>query len=39
MPHFDRENVVVILLGLLTGGLLGEECLDNLFERECGGKE
>jgi len=25
--HFDRERVVVILLGLPTGGVLGEKCI------------
>ena len=28
----DREKVVAILLGLLEGGILGEECLDHLSE-------
>ena len=30
--HFDVEKVVVILLGFLMGGILGEERLDYLLE-------
>jgi len=38
LPHFDREDMVVILLGLPTGGILGEKCLRYLLklsERDC----
>ena len=32
MPQFDKEKVLVILLGLLVGDVLGEECLSHLRE-------
>jgi len=32
LPYFDREEAVVILLGLSTGGILGEERLGYLLE-------
>ena len=32
LSHFDGEEVVVILLNLLAGGVLGEECLSYLLE-------
>ena len=40
LPHFDGEKVVVILLDLLTGGILSEECLSYLFKiAECSDRE
>jgi len=32
LPYFDREKVVVVLLGLLTRGILSEECIGYLLE-------
>ena len=32
LPHFDREEVIVVLLGLLAGGILSEEHLIYLLE-------
>ena len=32
MSHFESEKVVVILLGFLMGGVLGEERLDYVLK-------
>ena len=32
LHHSDREEVVVIPLNLLAGGVLGEECFSHLSE-------
>ena len=32
LPHFDGEEVVVVLLGLSVGGILSEERLNYLHE-------
>ena len=32
LPHFDREEVVVVLLGLLAGGPLSDERFSYLLE-------
>ena len=32
MAHSDEEKVVAIILGLLAGGVLGQECLGHLSE-------
>ena len=32
LSHFDGEEVVVVPLGLLTGGRLGEKSFDHLSE-------
>ena len=32
LSHFDGEEVVVILLSFLAGGVLGEKCLSYLLE-------
>ena len=41
LPHFDGEEMVIILLGLPTRGILSEECLGYLLEvmEECCGRE
>jgi len=30
LPHSDREEVVVVPLSLLAGGILGKECFSHL---------
>ena len=32
LPHFDGEDVVIVLLSFLTGSVLSEECLGYLLE-------
>jgi len=32
LPHFDGEEVVVILLGLLEGSVMGKKCLGYLLK-------
>jgi len=32
LPHFYVEDVVVVILGFLTRGVLGGECFDYLLE-------
>ena len=32
LPHLNGEQVMVILLGLLTRAVLGDECLSNFHE-------
>ena len=32
LPHFNKEEAVVILLGLSAGGILVEKCLGYLLE-------
>ena len=41
LSHLNREKVVVVLLVLLAGGVLSEECLvtSSKLWRECGSKE
>jgi len=41
LPYFDREKVVVVLLGLPARGILSEECsaISSKLQRECDGRE
>ena len=41
LPHFDKEEVLVVLLSLLTRGVLSEEYFNYLFEvvEKRGGRE
>ena len=32
LPYLDEEEMMIVLLSLLVGGVLSEECLTYLFE-------
>ena len=41
LPHLDRKEVMIVLIGFSTGGVLGEKCLNHFLnlQREYGGRE